>query len=100
MYIGIKNKSSGVLGIDDLKNILFGCWNWKTVEKEIGFRTIASSPENWKAILDCNCSSEIFTVLISSLQQSSVADFDVSFSSSQQQLALSNKLSEAKLPLQ
>jgi hypothetical protein len=57
---------------------------------------LVKSNVNFEAI----CSSEILNVFTSSLQQSSLLVFLISFTSSQQQFAFSNKFSEAKFPLQ
>jgi hypothetical protein len=65
-----------------------------------GLTAIIAKLVKSNANLDCICSSEILTVFTSSLQQSSLLVFLISFSSTQQQLAFSNKFSEAKLPLQ
>jgi hypothetical protein len=66
----------------------------------IGFKAIIAKPAKSNANLDCICSSAILTVFTSSLQQSSLLVFLISFSLAQQQLAFSKKFSEAKLPLQ
>ncbi len=66
----------------------------------IGFKAIIAKPAKSNANFEAICSSEILTVFTSSLQQSSLLVFLISFSLAQQQLAFLNKFSEAKLPLQ
>jgi hypothetical protein len=66
----------------------------------IGLTAIIAKLVKSNANFEAICSSEILTVFTSSLQQSSLLVFLISFTSSQQQLAFSNKFSEAKFPLQ